>query len=84
MKMQMIEMKTVKLDKKARVSIALVSILLGINSVNLIVDKVIEILYTVEIFSKNYYSTSILFYVYHEFCWFWLDIVALVNGLFFM
>jgi hypothetical protein len=61
MKMQMIEMKTVKLDKKARVSIALVSILLGINSVNLIVDKVIEILYTVEIFSKNYYSTSILF-----------------------
>lgn len=57
----MIEMKTVKLDKKARVSIALVSILLGINSVNLIVDKVIEILYTVEIFSKNYYSTSILF-----------------------
>ena len=61
MKMQMIEMKTVKLDKKARVSIALVSILLGINSVNLIVDKMIEILYTVEIFSKNYYSTSILF-----------------------
>ena len=61
MEMQMIEMKTVKLDKKARVSIALVSILLGINSVNLIVDKVIEILYTVEIFSKNYYSTSILF-----------------------
>ena len=61
MEMQMIEMKTVKLDKKAKVSIALVSILLGINSVNLIVDKVIEILYTVEIFSKNYYSTSILF-----------------------
>ena len=57
----MIEMKTVKLDKKAKVSIALVSILLGINSVNLIVDKMIEILYTVEIFSKNYYSTSILF-----------------------
>ena len=57
----MIEMKTVKLDKKTRVSIALVSILLGINSVNLIVDKMIEILYTVEIFSKNYYSTSILF-----------------------
>ena len=61
MEMQMIEMKTVKLDKKTRVSVALVSILLGINSVNLIVDKVIEILYTVEIFSKNYYSTSILF-----------------------
>ena len=61
MDMQMIEMKTVKLDKKTRVSVALVSILLGINSVNLIVDKVIEILYTVEIFSKNYYSTSILF-----------------------
>ena len=61
MEMQMIEMKTVKLDKKAKVSIALVSILLGINSVNLIVDKMIEILYTVEIFSKNYYSTSILF-----------------------
>ena len=61
MDMQMIEMKTVKLDKKAKVSIALVSILLGINSVNLIVDKMIEILYTVEIFSKNYYSTSILF-----------------------
>ena len=61
MDMQMIEMKTVKLDKKTRVSVALVSILLGINSVNLIVDKMIEILYTVEIFSKNYYSTSILF-----------------------
>ena len=76
-------MKTVKLDKKTRVSIALVAILLGINSFNLILDKMIQILVTEEIFFENN-STSILFDLYSEFCWVWLDIVTLLNGLFFV
>lgn len=46
-------MKKVKLDKKTRVSIALVAIMLIINSFNLILDKIIQILVTVETFALN-------------------------------
>ena len=83
MEMQMIEMKKVKLDKKTRVSIALVTILLGINSLNLILDKLIHITLTENIFRLNI-PPSYLFELYSTFCWVWLDIVALVNGLFFV
>jgi hypothetical protein len=79
----MIDMRKVKLDRKTSLSIASVSILLGINSFNLILDKLIQILVTVEIFALNN-TTSIIFYWYSEFCWLWLDILTLVNGLFFM
>lgn len=79
----MIDMKKVKVEKKTRVTIALVGILLGINSINLIVDKLIQTLVTVEIFGFNK-STSILFAVYSEICWVSVDIVTLLNGLFFM
>lgn len=79
----MVDMRKVKLDRKTSLSIASVSILLGINSFNLILDKLIQILVTVEIFALNN-TTSIIFYWYSEFCWLWLDILTLVNGLFFM
>lgn len=79
----MVEMKAVKLGNKTRVSIIFVSILLGVNSFNLILDKIIQILITVEIFGEKN-STSIIFEVYSQFCWIWLDILTLVNGLFFM
>lgn len=79
----MIEMRKVKLDRKTSLSIISFSILLGINSFNLILDKVIQILVTVEIFAFNK-TTSNIFYWYSEFCWAWLDILTLVNGLFFM
>ena len=38
---KMVEMKEVKLDRKTRTSIIFVSILLGVNSFNLILDNVI-------------------------------------------
>ena len=79
----MVDMRKVKLDRKTSLSITSISILLGINSFNLILDKLIQILVTVEIFALNN-TTSIIFYWYSEFCWLWLDILTLVNGLFFM
>lgn len=79
----MIDMRQIKLDRKTRLTITFVSILLGVNSFNLILDKLIQILVTVEIFGFNK-TTSIIFYWYSEFCWLWLDILTLVNGLFFM
>jgi hypothetical protein len=79
----MTEMKKVKLDWKTRVSIILVTVMLIINSFNLIIDKIIQILVTVEtsLFNK---ATSDLFDLYSEFCWVWLDVVTLANGIFFM
>lgn len=81
--MKMIDIRKVKVDRKTNISIIFVSILLGVNSFNLILDKLIQILVTVEIFGLNN-TTSIIFYWYSEFCWLWLDILTLVNGLFFI
>ena len=50
MELQMVDIKKVKLDKKTRLYFTLVYIMLGINSFNLIFDKFIQILVTVEIF----------------------------------
>ena len=40
-------MRKVKLDKKTRLSLALVKIILSINSLNLILDKIIQIVVSV-------------------------------------
>ena len=61
--MQLLDMSKVSLDSKTRLSIGLVSVLLGVNSFNVILDKFIQILVTVEIFGKGA-TTSIIFDVY--------------------
>jgi hypothetical protein len=80
---QLVEMKTVKLSPKIRITIIIIAILLGVNSLNLILDKIIWILITVEIFVIDN-TNSVIFEYYTNFCWIWLDLVTLVNSLFFM
>ncbi len=59
----MIEMRKVKLDKKTRLSLALVKIILFINSFNLILDKIIQIFVTVETYFFDY-KFSVVFEYY--------------------
>jgi len=59
----MIEMRKVKLDKKSRLSLALVKIMLFINSFNLILDKIIQIFVSVETYFFNK-TTSVVFDYY--------------------
>ena len=59
----MIEMRKVKLDKKTRLSLALVKIILFINSFNLILDKIIQIFVSVETYFFDY-KFSVVFDYY--------------------
>jgi hypothetical protein len=77
------DLNDVRFNTKTRIYIGIVTILLGVNSLNLILDKTIAIVITVEFFGENY-STSYLFELYTHICWIWLDILTLVNGLFFV
>ena len=79
----MIDINEVKFDRKTRITIYAVTILLLVNSLNLILDRIVEILVTIEISQKNS-ITSIIFEVYSEFIWIWLDIVTMINAFFFM
>ena len=81
--MEMLDINKIKLDYKTRLSIVFISILLGVNSLNLILDKAIHILVTIEIYYQEN-VISIIFQWYSEFCWIWLDILTLINGVFFM
>ena len=80
---ELVEMKTVKLSPKIRITIIIIAILLGVNSLNLILDKIIWTLITVEIFVIDN-TNSVIFEYYMNFCWIWLDIVTLMNGIFFI
>jgi hypothetical protein len=79
----MINIKDIKFNTKTRIYIIIVAILLGVNSLNIMLDKAIAITVTIELFGEHL-ATSYLFEVYSEFCWIWIDILTLGNGLFFV
>ena len=55
-------MRKVKLDKKTRLSLALVKIMLSINSLNLILDKIIQIVVSVQTYFFDYTTTAVFDY----------------------
>jgi hypothetical protein len=81
--LQLVNIKKIAFDRKTWAAIVGISIMLGVNSFNLVLDRIAQILITIEVSMKNS-KTSTIFEYYSQFSWIWLDILTLANGLFFM